>query len=480
MELGTSSHFLDEELALSHLRKESLDLYNRIHSIFEDVAFVNEVRASYPQLPVIPNLRCGAWYVDSLIAAKEPAYFKSTDGHFGNWSFNLRRPNLHLLSTVITAGGLILVDSTRAGKRIPDALSKTVPIWCAVINRAVRRYFSDSEKSRWDTKLYCPPGVVSAQEQDQIETRLDDWAESLLVSQQRSLTGPLWITPSTSGFPRVLSGKNEGFFSIICVSASKQVQDGLERRSNGFAYVQGSGDDHELWAMGLTPQLFWENTDEILEADRSGLPVLILSLVKRSQGDLHNDKWGAMPTSIFQTDDLILVGAVPDLPTPLQFRLPDIPEEIGFVIITSSTNIINSIQSQLCEERQKSVLLLQMSEGKKEQIHFLQTILPRSLAFIGARLSAGIPTCICCDSGKDASVGVALAVLQTFFDDSGGFLATTVQQEMLRNSANKQSISKRLQWIISSRPQANPSRATLKRVNEFFLTSSSFRRQRRA
>lgn len=38
-------------------------------------------------------------------AAKEPAYFKSTDGHFGNWSFNLRRPNLHLLSTVITAGG---------------------------------------------------------------------------------------------------------------------------------------------------------------------------------------------------------------------------------------------------------------------------------------------------------------------------------------------------------------------------------------
>lgn len=53
MELGTSSHFLDEELALSHLRKESLDLYNRIHSIFEDVAFVNEVRASYPQLPVI-------------------------------------------------------------------------------------------------------------------------------------------------------------------------------------------------------------------------------------------------------------------------------------------------------------------------------------------------------------------------------------------------------------------------------------------
>jgi tRNA A64-2'-O-ribosylphosphate transferase len=30
----------------------------------------------------------------------------------------------------------VLVDSTRRGKRMPDALSKTVPIWCAVINLA--------------------------------------------------------------------------------------------------------------------------------------------------------------------------------------------------------------------------------------------------------------------------------------------------------------------------------------------------------
>src|SRR5712672_3278511 len=98
------------------------------------------------------------------------AYFKSTDGHHGNWFFNLPRPNIHLLSVTASHGGyvvmtsllflcikkrtkkkpsknvslcvfcssrLILVDSTRAGKRIPDALSKTVPIWCAVINRAI-------------------------------------------------------------------------------------------------------------------------------------------------------------------------------------------------------------------------------------------------------------------------------------------------------------------------------------------------------
>lgn len=42
--------------------------------------------------------------------------------------------------------------------------------------------------------------------------------------------------------------------------------------------------------------------------------------------------------------------------------------------------------------------------------------------------------------------------------------------------ADKGSIQTRLQWIISSRPQANPSRATLKRVNEFLLTSGLFNR----
>ena len=77
------------------------------------------------------------------------AYLKSTDGHHGTWAFNLRRPSLpptagtslslqppHFSSKKAgLCSKLILVDSTRAGKRLPDALSKTVPIWGAVVNR---------------------------------------------------------------------------------------------------------------------------------------------------------------------------------------------------------------------------------------------------------------------------------------------------------------------------------------------------------
>ena len=60
---------------------------------------------------------------------------------------------------------------------------------------------------------------------------------------------PLWVTPATSVFPRLPSGEDSPFIPIICVSASKQVHEGVERRFNGFSYVQGSGDDHELWGM---------------------------------------------------------------------------------------------------------------------------------------------------------------------------------------------------------------------------------------
>ncbi|KAG1794433.1 uncharacterized protein HD556DRAFT_434049 [Suillus plorans] len=35
--------------------------------------------------------------------------------------------------------------------------------------------------------------------------------------------------------------------STLCICIS----DGMERHITGFAYIQGSGDDHELWSMTL-------------------------------------------------------------------------------------------------------------------------------------------------------------------------------------------------------------------------------------
>ena len=75
----------------------------------------------------------------------------------------------------------MLVDSTRSGKRMPDALSKTVPIWCAVVNLAMKmRHHKDD---RWDTELYTSAATVSPQEHAQIEARLPSWAFALHVWQ---------------------------------------------------------------------------------------------------------------------------------------------------------------------------------------------------------------------------------------------------------------------------------------------------------
>lgn len=39
-------------------------------------------------------------------------------------------------------GGCVIVDSTRKGKRFPDSMSKTIPIWTCVLNRSIRNYLS--------------------------------------------------------------------------------------------------------------------------------------------------------------------------------------------------------------------------------------------------------------------------------------------------------------------------------------------------
>ena len=66
---------------------------------------------------------------------------------------------------------------------MPDALSKTVPIWCSVVNRALdeRFHLSMTNPLGWDNNLYTPPQSVSRQEHSQVENRLPDWTSSLVV-----------------------------------------------------------------------------------------------------------------------------------------------------------------------------------------------------------------------------------------------------------------------------------------------------------
>ncbi|KAF8271045.1 tRNA A64-2'-O-ribosylphosphate transferase [Lactarius quietus] len=516
-----------EASALAYIRRESLDIYNRIQSIGADIAFVDQVRAAYPALPLMPNLRCGAWYTDPSIAHPDThAYFKSTDGHHSNWSFNLRRPNLHLLPVAAAHGGIILVDSTRAGKRLPDALSKTVPIWCAVVNRALRLRnalsadsdgvdtTSDSAEARtlWledeDGDLHTPPGIVGAHEHAQIVARLDAWAAGLadssyaLQALDRPLR-PLWVTPTSGRFPHV--APNAAFLPIICVSASCAIDSvdgrssgdvgfaGLGRRAGGFSYVQGSGDDHELWGQGLTPEIFWRHRAELLACPRADLETLVARLVAAtprdavpSRGDAAGDDsqgaWRSTPAPVMKVGGRVLLCTLADLPLGLPAGVPhlsDATAEIAFVVVDESdappddtgarhsapTRSNDAAPGESEGSSSTRVLRVCLPSGKRGQHVFLHQVLPCATSFASTHLSLGRAICV---AGGDAGVGVVLVLLQLFFDDDG-------KPRSSRSDAtiSKTSVRTRLEWVIASRPQTNPSRAILKRVNDFLLSPRS-------
>lgn len=88
------------------LKKTEHSLYNALRSIYHDALFVSEIAHLWPRLPLLANLRCGLWYAhpDQFHGT---AYFKSTDGHNGNWSFNVTRLNLHV---ALLAGTLTLIS----------------------------------------------------------------------------------------------------------------------------------------------------------------------------------------------------------------------------------------------------------------------------------------------------------------------------------------------------------------------------------
>ena len=77
---------------------------------------------------------------------------------------------------------------------------------------------------------------------------------------------------------------------------------------------------------------------------------------------------------------------------------------------------------------------------------------------------------VACPTGKDHSIGVALALLCLASNDDGGIKELSSDGERNPTSGlSKQIIKQKLSWISVSLPEANPSRTTLQSVNAFLL-----------
>lgn len=92
---------------LSSLKRSTLSTTNRLRSIHQDSLFIKDVASNY-NLPIVANERCGSWYICPEEKAGS-AYFKSTDGHHGQWSFSTRRLNMQVLDIIGRFGGWVSV-----------------------------------------------------------------------------------------------------------------------------------------------------------------------------------------------------------------------------------------------------------------------------------------------------------------------------------------------------------------------------------
>lgn len=434
--------------SIKHIKQSTLSISNRLRSIIHDAEFVQSIAQTH-RLPIIANERCGSWYVEPKLKAGS-AYFKSTDGHHGQWSFSLRRLNLQILPVIGQHGGVIIVDSTRRGKNIPDAFSKTVPIWVAVMNRVL---FPEREEHH---ALQCPPApdALGRSEVSQIEARLETFVTAFKELQlemeelRSSVKKPLTIQWAVNGAKRsdvldrrlrMRTSKDDDIRQLILCSASRRVV-GAEASEGG--YIQGAGDDSEVWSYGLTPQLFWQHKELLLdETAEEDLPETVAALIAE---EVTRSQTG--PLRLVKPTSTLYIGRA----------AADDRNEFDVVIDCTGR----------AEDTSKVLLGLECREGKLGS-RDLRDKLPTVNEFTKRALSrnGSCRILVSCSTGKDLSAGVALMLLCLFFNHAG-------EQELrtIATNIDKAFIKKRLATISSCVADVNPSRATLQSVNAFLMT----------
>lgn len=337
---------------------------------------------------------------------------------------------------------------------MPDALSKTVPIWCCVLNRVL---FPAETAAH---SLWTPPNVVSPSEHAQIEARLDGFVgsfkqlgfdlDSLRLQISRPLR-PFWITPEShlTATEQIF----EDFRPVICCTSSRRTLEG--ESCQGGSYIQGAGDDTENWALGLTAPIFWANKELLMSADEADLPELIASLVKSSTA-AHGYK-------ATKLNDYVSVST-------LQTEAPE-PEDDTCIV-----RLMPTVSEQKGWIRSKTVMEVGLG-NRKIASRNLRHALPTICSFVSKFLetpngqAAGEEDdrgriLIECETGRDLSIGVALAIMCQCFDDNGKPRNPGTGDGM---HFTKEIIRTKLSRIMTTMPDANPSRATLQSVNSFLM-----------
>lgn len=215
-------------------------------------------------------------------------------------------------------------------------------------------------------------------------------------------------------------------------------------------YIQGAGDDHESWAYGLTPALFWENKDRLLTAVEEDLCPMIHRIISDAS---HVHTMLSEPIHIGETG--LYIGALQDT----------LRKDVYDGIIICSENLPQDVAMQPQERKRTTIFHFPCSDGKLGS-RALRTHLPKLPAFISALAThKPSPKILCaCSTGRDLAVGVVLAIMCLCCNESG-----KSRSNYCNKNVDKALISRNLAYILTLHPAGNPSRATLQSVKAFLM-----------
>ncbi|KAF7147521.1 hypothetical protein RHSIM_Rhsim03G0237000 [Rhododendron simsii] len=508
------------------IKRRENSLYNALRSIYEDSIFVGEIALLWPELPLLANLRCGLWYSSQF---ESNCYFKSTDGHTNNWSFNTSRLNLHVALLAGQRGGCIIVDSTRKGKRFPDSMSKTIPIWICVLNRAIKNhqirmhgagiqvhgpesntYCQHTEDTRqvlpdWDCSLHLPLWV-SETEKIAIEDRLEVWTKELescgaditsLASSLKKPLRPLWMSQKTViWLNEVPECSSWDFTPIILVSASSSSGNFQHRTTSEFSwnYIPGAGDDEESWARCLSPSLFWNHVYDLIYSGPESCNQKVANIVEkdrvyRAQRGQNAPQISMKPSESSGRFNLFYVEEPKmDEEPKMECGIPCVTSGASFgdnckIFWLGLSNLAVSATCLAANVPNVDCILNCGTEALSVPLDNLETYLhvpimnskldrfsllrniPIALNFAKMNLRRGKKLLLCCNTGEDISICVSLAILTSLFTNEGLF---DDGKFFGQTCITKFEMRKRLVFICKYAINARPSRGNLKQVFNFF------------
>lgn len=277
---------------LRELDRATQTPYNRLQSIMHDRSIIMRelVKSGLNAIPIFGNARTGCWYAQD---PNQSVTFKSTDGHYGTWEFSLRKLNLHFLFSLQKSKAAVIIDATKAGQRYPDAIRRTIPIWCLVWSSVL----SGLDPDKLDlNKLFLQS--ITPMERDIIVKRAEKHISNLkelmhlvLGSNDRSVLESIFSIRNIhcrywyvgqNGLcledfePSLIEGDDTSSTCILhLVSASKETPypvQMLDEQGAPFYYIQGAADDAESWLpLALTPSAFAANSSFFCNPELSSL-----------------------------------------------------------------------------------------------------------------------------------------------------------------------------------------------------------------